>query len=512
MPKLTLADLAPLLEVIRTHHARGIAAAFAASRDHVGLTESQMPFDPKRPAIKRILEKTAERITGIADETIDRVNAYIQIGLDGGETPAEIADRIEADASGAFSAARASTIARTETATVYNWGSIAGYRESGRVERVRIFDGDGCVLPGQKWLPVGEPAALWRGDFDGDALTLTWIGAGDVTHRLAVSPNHPILTGQGWKRAKFFREGDNLIYCQIGDDPVSLTHSQVDDVPTIEESFEACRGNTVMVRPYLPGDLHEDGTAIKGEVRIVRPNAELLDERHVTLFEKARELALMWPDRETFALARQGYGDAFLSRLGAAGGGLVGSGNLGQLPRVGETVPLNAGVLGGGTSEAKAGNKTVDGMGTTPETRGNGDGAKSLGYVEIYNFIPKWNSLCLNRAGEATVAPGGIVSRAKRGAADLANSNASGASSTLSFHYGTILSVEVAPYRGPVYDVSAEGYYSIDGAILKNCGWTSHDDPDAAHGSIRDLDDFEEYPISHPNCVRAGAPFIDLEE
>lgn len=45
----------------------------------------------------------------------------------------------------------------------------------------------------------------------------------------------------------------------------------------------------------------------------------------------------------------------------------------------------------------------------------------------------------------------------------------------------------------------------IDG---DGCGWEDHDDPDEADGSTRSLDDFEEYPTSHPNCVRDGMPII----
>lgn len=44
-----------------------------------------------------------------------------------------------------------------------------------------------------------------------------------------------------------------------------------------------------------------------------------------------------------------------------------------------------------------------------------------------------------------------------------------------------------------------------------NCGWTFHDDPDKANGSIRTLNEAEDYPIAHPNCVRASAPVIDDE-
>lgn len=42
-----------------------------------------------------------------------------------------------------------------------------------------------------------------------------------------------------------------------------------------------------------------------------------------------------------------------------------------------------------------------------------------------------------------------------------------------------------------------------------DCGWTSHDDPDKADGSVRMLREYEEQPLSHPNCQRAAAPVVD---
>lgn len=35
------------------------------------------------------------------------------------------------------------------------------------------------------------------------------------------------------------------------------------------------------------------------------------------------------------------------------------------------------------------------------------------------------------------------------------------------------------------------------------CGWTSHDDPDKAHGKIVTLDEAADHPLSHPRCQRA---------
>src|SRR5262252_2504384 len=38
------------------------------------------------------------------------------------------------------------------------------------------------------------------------------------------------------------------------------------------------------------------------------------------------------------------------------------------------------------------------------------------------------------------------------------------------------------------------------------CGWTDHDDEDLADGSFRTMDEADEYPIAHPNCVRVFLP------
>lgn len=60
--------------------------------------------------------------------------------------------------------------------------------------------------------------------------------------------------------------------------------------------------------------------------------------------------------------------------------------------------------------------------------------------------------------------------------------------------------------RGPAGQ-GVEYFEVFDGP---ECGWTSHDDGDAADGSIRAVDECESYPLSHPNCRRAFGPRPDL--
>ena len=47
----------------------------------------------------------------------------------------------------------------------------------------------------------------------------------------------------------------------------------------------------------------------------------------------------------------------------------------------------------------------------------------------------------------------------------------------------------------------------FDGA---GCGWTSHQDPDKASGTVWTLGDAAAWPISHPRCRRAFGPSPDL--
>lgn len=55
----------------------------------------------------------------------------------------------------------------------------------------------------------------------------------------------------------------------------------------------------------------------------------------------------------------------------------------------------------------------------------------------------------------------------------------------------------------------------VAGVIISDgpgCGWTFHNDPDLADGSIRTLEEFEAYPLAHPKCVRAPGPIVLKDE
>jgi hypothetical protein len=47
---------------------------------------------------------------------------------------------------------------------------------------------------------------------------------------------------------------------------------------------------------------------------------------------------------------------------------------------------------------------------------------------------------------------------------------------------------------------------AVDVVDEPGCGWTSHEDPNKANGTVRLLHDARAYPLSHPNCRRVFLP------
>jgi len=82
----------------------------------------------------------------ITDTLRDRINELVTQAIDEGWTGADLKQALQDEA---FSAWRAETIARTETAIAYNKGALAYYKDNG-IERVRVLDGAGCLPEGHE--------------------------------------------------------------------------------------------------------------------------------------------------------------------------------------------------------------------------------------------------------------------------------------------------------------------------------------------------------------------------
>ena len=117
-------------------------AAFGALGDQLGI---ELTFNLAAASTKSVRDKIALNVTSITDtlreELRNRVEAAVAEGLSveqlvvGTESVPGLRELF---------GNRAQAIALTETATAYNLASSAGYRESGLIDEVEVFDGPVC--------------------------------------------------------------------------------------------------------------------------------------------------------------------------------------------------------------------------------------------------------------------------------------------------------------------------------------------------------------------------------
>lgn len=137
--RLDNGDAGELRDALVKHAALVSEAGYGLAGEVVGMA---LPFRPGDAGVRAILDRAAERVTGIDETTRERLRTLVEASVDGGWSTGELAKAIRADESAAFGKARAEMIARTETGTVLNEATVAGYRASGRVTKVKVYDGD----------------------------------------------------------------------------------------------------------------------------------------------------------------------------------------------------------------------------------------------------------------------------------------------------------------------------------------------------------------------------------
>ena len=124
-----------------------------AANDAADLTGVDISFDVSNQWVTSLISDLATRVKGIDETTRDAIRQAVDEATAEGQSIGELAWNIQH--SGAFSKSRATTIARTESGTAYNRGSLAAYKESGVVQKVYVMDGEddaGCAdANGSTW-------------------------------------------------------------------------------------------------------------------------------------------------------------------------------------------------------------------------------------------------------------------------------------------------------------------------------------------------------------------------
>lgn len=148
-------------------------------------------------------------------------------------------------------------------------------------ELVNCFPGDSKLYG----LPFVEK--LYRRFYRGELTELVTVN-GAV---LRVTPNHPVLTFEGWKAAGLVNCGDYIF--QIGcKDRYARELNRYGAIPTFENFFEAFinGGASASISGSCTSDFH--GDVSDGEINVIDVNSLLTDKTETFLFKKGREFGL----------------------------------------------------------------------------------------------------------------------------------------------------------------------------------------------------------------------------
>lgn len=161
-PTDSLDDGATLRSLMQKHWQDVIEDAFLDAAD-LGVS---VAFDLSNPYVKTVINRLAKQITQVAETTKDEIRALVEKSTDEGWSVEQLQRAIR-DKGAIASRSRALMIARTETGTAYNLGSVAAYRAGG-VTHVDVLDGEDdepCASAnGSRWTldeaeanPLGHP-------------------------------------------------------------------------------------------------------------------------------------------------------------------------------------------------------------------------------------------------------------------------------------------------------------------------------------------------------------------
>lgn len=214
-----------------------------------------------------------------------------------------------------------------------NATSFAAVRDSVKGE----FDGFNCVLPGAT--VGGRTIGASKAFYAGEAVEIVTAGG----RRLAVTPNHPVLTGaRGFCRAADLREGMDLLCYGVrleGADPDQVENPEA-LIEEVFRSLEELAPVGVAKRPS-PLDFHGDGAALQGEIYVVRTNGLLRNEVYSELRKAGLDYPLQVRDVAKTSLPGGSPFHLYFQAVSLAASGVVGLGDLASAGGgVGPAVPL----------------------------------------------------------------------------------------------------------------------------------------------------------------------------
>ena len=153
-------------------------------------------------------------------------------------------------------------------------------------------------LPGDALVATsGSIAAAYRRLYQGEIYVIKTTNG----HVLRVTPNHPVLTADGWKPANLVHIGDKVFASNVVPSKAIANNQKHHAVTTAEDVFRAFRESPAMLSVEVPTttpDFHGDASAANGaeQIAIVLADRELLLAVNPGLLETLLDLSLKRPN------------------------------------------------------------------------------------------------------------------------------------------------------------------------------------------------------------------------
>lgn len=166
-------------------------------------------------------------------------------------------------------------------------------------------DADCRCFPSETIVVAGGIRAATQRFYRGDIVRI----ALDDGRFLTVTPNHPLLSAQGWVAAGLLDQGDQLLGCRVRDD-AAVAEPYPDDAPSaIGQVFRALAlfGNARRVVGASP-QFHGDG--MDGDVDVVWTNPELSGANAAMSGKQGEQFSLSLADASSGTLALGNTGNA----------------------------------------------------------------------------------------------------------------------------------------------------------------------------------------------------------
>lgn len=151
---------------------------------------------------------------------------------------------------------------------------------------------DHCV-PGGTLVSGPRTESAYRRLYEGEAVVIHTASG----QKLTITPNHPVLTDQGWIPAGLLNHGDNVIRSLRSDAGTTAVPHEHQQPALIENVWSALAVNGLAGMPGSTEDFHGDGT--DSEVQVVWADSSLDVRRESALLQVADQVSLTGALRAT---------------------------------------------------------------------------------------------------------------------------------------------------------------------------------------------------------------------